>query len=350
MSTTTNKFQVPNFKFESVNGRDIEKAYNLFQVCYVKAVRTAPLPVDWKDVEAIFAALGDEDKASWCVENGGAKSDGDAPSPTDILAATKSNIRSYCSFLIQKDKTSYETSLQSLPFASFEGLSWIYEPALWFFFGRNPVGSLPLEGRPEHTDSVCHDGTWHFQLSGRKNWYLRPTKELLKELAGTLSNEAEIRLECSEGDVLLVNTRLWFHRTEIPPQDSPSVSYARDFRVDPPDGTTGPTSLMTNVSGLYATEDIGAGCVIFTESDMPDCELHQSSNPNCELVELEELGQRQQAIISTRDIKAGEFFCIAECDSEDSEDSDSEESEIEVGEGVCVPCTPRFAKKIMKVD
>jgi hypothetical protein len=328
--------------FEEVNGRDIESAYNKFQVCLVKAARTTSPPtgksgLDWKAVEPLFARLGDDDKASWCVENNGSaasKSDG-GPAPIDFLSAkkkSKAKNRAYCSFLVQKDKTAYESTLQTLPFATFPNVSWMYEPAIWFFFGRNPRGSLPLEGRAEHTDSVSHDGTWHYQLSGRKKWYLRPTTKLLKELPEI--NGAVIQLECNEGDVLLVNTRLWFHRTEIPPQDTPSVSYARDFRICtvqmcipcPPSKPTATDAIMTNVDGLYATEDITAGCVIFTEDDMPDCALHRSSvNPNCELVALDESGR--EAIVSLRDIKSGEFFCIAESSSDES--SEDEEDGVE---------------------
>lgn len=56
---------------------------------------------------------------------------------------------------------------------------------------------------------------------------------------------------------------------------------------------------------------------------MPDCELHRSKkNPNCELVELED---GCAAIISCRDIQAGEFFCIEESDEDDDESDGSED-------------------------
>ena len=58
-----------------------------------------------------------------------------------------------------------------------------YGPCLWLFFGKNYAGedaSPTLPGRPEHTDSVTHDGTWHYQLSGTKIWRLRPTTKLLQ--------------------------------------------------------------------------------------------------------------------------------------------------------------------------
>ena len=78
------------------------------------------------------------------------------------------------------------------------------------------------------------------------------------------------------------------------------------------------TGGMTNVDGLYATDDISSGAIIFKETDMPDCELHRSSvNPNCEVVELDD---GTNAVVSSRHIAAGEFFCVAESSSdEDSE-------------------------------
>ena len=83
---------------------------------------------------------------------------------------------------------------------------------------------------------------------------------------------------------------------------------------------------MTNVDGLYATNDIESGTIIFTEADMPDCELHRvKSNPNCEVVELD-VGVG--AVVSCRNIKAGEFFCTLESDADDEwEEEESDDVE-----------------------
>jgi hypothetical protein len=44
---------------------------------------------------------------------------------------------------------------------------------------------------------------------------------------------------------------------------------------------------MTNVDGLYGTEDISAGTILFRETEMTDCELQLSKeNPNCEVIEM----------------------------------------------------------------
>jgi hypothetical protein len=78
---------------------------------------------------------------------------------------------------------------------------------------------------------------------------------------------------------------------------------------------------MSNVDGLYATDAIAGGTVIFTEETMPEGSLGRSSEPNCDRVELE---NGQLAIVSSQDIAAGEFFCIAETD-EDSDGSEIDE-------------------------
>jgi hypothetical protein len=251
---------------------------------------------------------------------------GDPPvSPIDFLAAETTPARAYCSFLVQHDTEAYNETIARLPFQNFPATEWEYEPALWMFFGRNPLGHESLDGRPEHTDAITHDGTWHFQLSGKKSWFLRPTSDLLSRLRAEgfeLSANKTFQVTCNEGDVIVVNTKLWFHHTVIPPQGRPSVSYARDFSGT---GTAEPgASGMTNLDGLYATNDIASGTIVFTEADMPECSLHRSAtDPNCEVVELED---GTSAVVSIRDIAAGEFFSTAESDDEDNE-SDSESSE-----------------------
>lgn len=72
---------------------------------------------------------------------------------------------------------------------------------------------------------------------------------------------------------------------------------------------------MTNLDGLYATNDISPGEVIFTENDMPEGELHRSNEPNCEVVELDD---GTDAVVSIKLIAAGEFFCIGDSSDEDS--------------------------------
>ena len=90
---------------------------------------------------------------------------------------------------------------------------------------------------------------------------------------------------------------------------------------------------MTNVDGLYAANDIEVETIVFTEEDMPDCELHRSTDPNCKVVELEDGGG---AIVSIRDILSGEFFSIAESsDEEESDDDEEDEDEEEENVFIC---------------
>jgi hypothetical protein len=301
----------------------------------------------WNDLYDIFTGLSAKDKDSFCYEN---SSSVEASSP-EFLQCKDWNV-GYCSFLVQ-DQEYLSRLTKRLPVRSLDdgsscsGISirtrndsstascvccrcWNYEPCLWIFFGRNP--SLingekktirDLQGRTEHTDSISHDGTWHYQLSGIKRWLLRPTSQLWNQLLkrGELP-ETPIVIDCNQGDVLIVNTRLWYHQTLLPPQPQPSVSYARDFWIKrSATGAVGPercggiVTRMTNVDGLYATDNISEGTILFREEEMPDCELHRSvTDPNCEVVELED---GTHAVVSIRRILAGEFFCVGESSDED---------------------------------
>jgi len=291
------------------NDAAIEEAYLKCQVVHIPTITTSvDNNLTWKDVGSLFESLT-EDKESWCVENGGK-----AVEASDFLRAKHTG---YSSFLLQKDKGALRDALQRLPIQELHS-KWSYGPCVWFFFGVNPEqhGGEDLQGRPEHTDSVSHDGTWHYQLSGTKRWYLRPTDELLK----TCPEATSAIIDCEEGGVILVNTRLWWHRTSIPPQPTPSVSYARDFYMKATALEEDTQEPMSNVDGLYAANNVEEGTILFTEHDMPDCELpHSCTNANCKVVELED---GSSALVSTRLISAGEFFCVAE-------DSDEEESEVE---------------------
>ena len=108
------------------------------------------------------------------------------------------------------------------------------DPHYWIFVGRNKhcESGEWLSGRKEHTDSIEHDGTFHYQLLGKKLWNLRPTLELRERCDRdhdmTLLDNYEVLVE--EGDVFVINTKLWWHQTEIPP--GWSVSYARDLYLE----------------------------------------------------------------------------------------------------------------------
>jgi hypothetical protein len=345
--------------------------------------------IESQDIHDVFARLNQKDKDSFCIENEGAS----VSSPVFLRESSigGSNLGDscnvgYCSFLVQSPESLSEL-LGRIPVASLRDESlctskphsvissttiskdsspsspcsccrcWDYDPCLWIFFGRNrpvkcddEIPNKDLQGRPEHTDSISHDGTWHYQLSGTKRWILRPTRQLVNQFHGNLyhdemlsSTTPPIIIECRPGDVLLVNTRLWHHQTILPSQPCPSISYARDFwmsrrrdsqQTTEDDPVLGKQSVeinvddgrnMKNVDGVYAIDDIDEGTILFKESDMPDCELHRSAtNPNCQVVDLDD---GTQAVVSTRKIIAGEFFCTPESSDEEEEEYEVDDSD-----------------------
>ena len=388
---------IPDTKTGLVDNGEFLKTFARFQVAYipqVNKVSSANFPVegkiDVKDFFSIFQNLEKKDQETWTEETWNAKETDDECKtriPGHFLRNDAKDQRGYCSFIVQNDEKQLEHVLENLPISDLPVAAAVkekddgdaqvpenvndskhlqpqlqdsniflmeYGPGLWIFFGRNDHGLQPLEGRGEHTDSIEHDGTWHYQLSGVKDWYLRPTKELVEKMDDEeetdeirnwkeemeddeKENISRLQLSCSSGDILLVNTRLWWHSTKLPgqPRESddssssvPSVSYARDIYLSKNSNGEGRQgSSMTNLDGLYAADDIEAGTIIFRESEMPDCELHRTKeNPNCEIIEL---GSGEGAIASCRDIKAGEFFCIIESDDESEEFDTDDEVEVE---------------------
>jgi hypothetical protein len=158
----------------------------------------------WSDIGSLFGGLNDKDRESWCVETKGEK----AIAPVKFLKSDSSKDRAYCSFLVQHTQNAYNDTLAQLPLTDLPWLASKYEHALWIFFGRNPKSMTDLAGRPEHTDSVSHDGTWHYQLSGRKRWFLKPTEAFLNKIDPDsylhVIQETGICVECNEGDVLVL--------------------------------------------------------------------------------------------------------------------------------------------------
>ena len=228
---------------------------------------------------------------------------------------------------------------------------WLYEDALWWFVGSNPNNEYDLKGRPEHTDAISHDATFHYQLSGCKTWLIRPNHDENNKTR-TKMQQPHYAIHCQQGDVLLIDTKAWFHQTILPPQDAPSISYARDVYMRKCGTTTASTAAsatttntttattLCNMEGVYATSDISPGTIVLEESDMPDCCLHRSPTPNCQVVELGDDGSSSRALLAIEPIAAGDFFTVAESSSDEEEDSDSnsdnatseEETTVEVEE------------------
>lgn len=228
----------------------------------------------------------------------------------------------YASFVVQHRKAALKAFLSAMPFevppfleAPGRGQAVAipgHSDAVWVFFGRNPA-SRTLTGRSEHTDAISHSGTWHLQLHGSKVWTLRPTRELQRQTK-SLRGAGPCRVRCLEGDVLCVNTRLWWHQTQIPARCDLSVSVARDMYLD---GTQAAACDMTNVEGHYATQAISRGAVLFTEEDAPDAELPRCppGEANCA---IREGPDGRLALVAKRKIRAGDWFCISESENEDA--------------------------------
>jgi U3 small nucleolar RNA-associated protein 6 len=340
--------------------------YGVVYVPNAKQLLSLKNGITWKNLSSFFQRLN-KDRSSWTHETVSDEVSNSADLGNvdkialDFLSSncmdnSQNELRGYCSFIIQHDANILKEILERLPMSDLplNNNSIRYGPGLWVFFGLNKgdeEDGKTLEGRGEHTDSVSHDGTWHYQLSGCKDWFIRPTNEMLQVLErcsrndlierwkteeGTIEKKDRRRLQirCRKNDVLLLNTRLWWHQTQLPPNPEPSVSYARDIYLQKQDTTTNKYNKeeMTNIDGLYAAENIDSGTIIFRESEMPDCELHRTkADPNCELIELED---GEGAIVSCRNIKAGEFFCILESD-DDYESGDEDQGLDDSEEDYC---------------
>lgn len=97
-------------------------------------------------------------------------------------------------------------------------------------------------------------------------------------------NRVRCRIECQQGDLLFVNTRLWWHATQLPETltfpDGLSISYARDFvcpSLELPGNNRNNADIeetrMTNVDGVYASRNVRRGDIVLTEDELPNCAL-----------------------------------------------------------------------------
>eukprot|EP00035_Acanthoeca_spectabilis_P005487 m.114283 g.114283 ORF g.114283 m.114283 type:complete len:464 (+) comp13048_c0_seq1:1681-3072(+) len=199
-----------------------------------------------------------------------------------------------------------------------------------------------LAGRAEHTDDVDHTGTWHIQLCGTKTWELRPATDapvwgdtpptLTPKLPGAVKargGRVVLRLVVEEGDLLMVNTRAWWHKTEIAPQRSfkgLSVSFARDWydgALPPPPAPGGEKRNDCELDPrLYAPCDLDEGDIALDSADVPES-LPRATDPNCEVVGAEVDGEVEVVLMALRPIAEGEPLTVAP-------DSDGEYEEVEV--------------------
>ena len=270
----------------------------------------------------------------------------------------KNCTRWYTSFLVQQDGA-FEQLRAKIPMPEPPVLAAVHAhhtPCIWVFVCHNTttgapppldanavggrdsndngecVHAEPFRGRVEHIDAVEHSGTWHLQVSGTKTWKIRPNsggdwaavryscsgssgspdKSTRPHAPPTLKpglSHLTVRVEA--GDVLVINTRLWFHQTHIDDTaaatEQVSFSYARDFYLPEALQAKGATtngldgsvasdmlgsgdgkneapdlvpSEMTNVEGTYATHALKPGEVVLSEEPVAALVNHQYCSQN----------------------------------------------------------------------
>ena len=283
-----------------------------------------------------FQSASPKDQESWCVETTNNETNS-CIKPIDFLSPSNEHQDGYCSFILQDDTNKNISSFtDSIGEPIFPTLKQQDDAAaspnsdssiqtsrpIWIFVGRNSSKTFVLEGRSEHTDNIQHDGTVHYQVSGTKTWYIRPTQEL-RDLNKNIILEDSYKVTLSEGDRIVINTRLWWHRTEIPPpQDNDdgnvSISYAQDVYLDgrkvPAEGTE--EEVMSNVEGAWAVGFIPKGTELLTDSssvdELPMQRTNDIDKANCKLVIVSKEGEEpvQRAVVTLRDIQESEFFIL----------------------------------------
>jgi hypothetical protein len=328
----------------------------------------------------------------------------------------------YVSSILQNNQVALHNFFHTVPFSSPNFLQQAYhDDGAWLFFAHNPatkhtdttttttttttatssINDHTITGRPEHVDDVTHSGTWHVQLNGTKTWYIRPcpaaadwngnpptlTKEMNGVYQGTALKGTRLKIKVEQGDLLVINTRAWYHQTEIegqsistPPSQASiiseektqkrrskrrktmtrteqtqqeedatfkkclSISYARDFYLhgkEPSQDQTNKqqdqTAHKTNSTGLdprlVAREYIFSGNVAVQEEDLPEDELiPRSMNSNCELCVCDIDGEESMVMLALRDIYVNEPFSV-QIDESTENAADMEEWELNTTTG-----------------
>ena len=152
-------------------------------------------------------------------------------------------------------------------------------------------------------------------------------------------NIPRLLVKVETGDIIIVNTRIWWHQTRIPftGRRGLSISYARDFfspalALPGRHASASQSDSYTNIDGLYASRRVKRGGVVLTQNELPDCAIPRSTSPSCEVVWLpDETG----ALVALRDLQVGDWLTVAPSDTEEesseenSQENYEEESEYE---------------------
>lgn len=173
----------------------------------------------------------------------------------------------------------------------------------------------PLLGRAEHVDEVAHSGTWHYQVSGRKTWWIRPHAALWDTTVPDLSRvEGAVRsdrgawrlpIHVDAGDFFILNTRIWYHHTDLENNDW-SISVARDFYVP-----------------LPCPRNAVQGEILMEEDEIP-FDIPRSRHPNCGMAEIADDNEVCMVLIALENISKGTPLAVKEEDGEEVEYNDDE--------------------------
>ena len=235
-------------------------------------------------------------ETNWSIENTGDYCEDESQlSPASLPVS--SNPSFYVSTIVHRKETKALEELLGTTQLQYPDLleDLVIPGGAWLFLGRNTSNlkdgqrdakRLKLKkhnsilGRAEHVDEVTHTGTYHLQVAGTKTWFIRPYYDVFPEpFASSLqeqwsdiaSSDGRLALCVEEGDIFVLNTKIWYHCTEIPLQskDGWSISVARDFCF--------PIPCPFNVE---------KGDIIFEEDDIPEDlpRVTHDQNPNCALV------------------------------------------------------------------
>ena len=285
----------------------------------------------------------------WTVENRGKFSADDELGATRVLGCNDSTSLPgpyYISTIISgQDSASLSKLFNLLPFEA-AGVPPVlgdskHDGGCWLFIGSNPqpddeISSScakrkrgddpkPLVGRAEHVDEVQHSGTWHVQLAGSKTWLVRPDLTAdwgdtgVPDISSSQHHEVSdkkakrLRIKVEEDDLFILNTRLWYHRTQLEASSEMSISLARDFFLP--------------AEALFAKSSVREGEIILEEEALPDA-IPSSDNPNCALAEVEAEESDDECsivLVALCDISAGEELTIAKTCEGEAERTDGDD-------------------------
>ena len=315
---------------QSLDPDDFLERFERHGFLWFKSSQKQPKPQSILDFLKHHAATCE---AQWTVENSGdcTNDDNDASlTPASVSASTSSDRSFYVSTIIHRqDADALEQLVNLLPETPdiFQDLQ--ITGGAWLFLGHVNVGGgkssnkskrkRSMVGRAEHVDEVSHSGTFHYQVAGTKTWWIRPHPELfldnppdLSKIPGAEKDKAwKLKVQVQEGDVFCLNTKIWYHYTELPQDAEWSMSAARDFYLPVP-----------------CPQDTGKGEVIWEEENIPD-DMPRTTEPNCALIQVQDEDDEEEeqdddedgkiVLVALEDIQQGELLSIAIDDGESDE-------------------------------